>query len=150
MELELELELKITELELELNWKNGIDPNPGSRVGIMKNTMYTEKKCLIQLISLSQKGYFILYNENKIAFCFKKGRFIGPKNQSFLLKRECFSRPESVKRGYFSSLGTSVVYVLVGSGGGVGVGGWRLVGRGGRWVDWGGGVILYNLQCCSW
>ena len=29
MELELELELKITELELELNWKNGIDPNPG-------------------------------------------------------------------------------------------------------------------------
>ena len=26
---ELELELKITELELELNWKNGIDPNPG-------------------------------------------------------------------------------------------------------------------------
>ena len=27
---ELELELKIKELELELNWKNGIDPNPGA------------------------------------------------------------------------------------------------------------------------
>ena len=31
MELELELELKIMELELELNWKNGIDPNPGHK-----------------------------------------------------------------------------------------------------------------------
>ena len=31
VELELELELKIPELELELNWKNGIDPNPGNK-----------------------------------------------------------------------------------------------------------------------
>ena len=63
------------------------------------------------------KRYFILYNENKIAFCFKKGCFIGPKNQRFRLKKGCFSRLESAKGGYFSSLGTSVVYVLVGSGG---------------------------------
>ena len=34
VELELELELKITELELELNWKNGIDPNPATKIHI--------------------------------------------------------------------------------------------------------------------
>ena len=70
---------------------------------------------LIQLISLSQILYFIFYIENRIAFCFKKGCFIGPQNQRFRLKRGCFSRPKSTKMGYFSRLGTSVVNVLVGS-----------------------------------
>ena len=37
VELELELELKITELELELNWKNGIDPNPGTTYSALPN-----------------------------------------------------------------------------------------------------------------
>ena len=45
----------------------------------------------MQWISLSQKGYFILYNEDKITFCFKKGCFIGPQNQRFRLKKGCFS-----------------------------------------------------------
>ena len=71
---------------------------------------------LIQSISLSQNGYFIFYIENKIAFCFKKGCFIGPQNQRFRLKRGCFTRPKSAKRFFFSCLGTSVVNVLVGSG----------------------------------
>ena len=75
----------------------------------MKNTVYAEKKYLIQLISFSQKRYFILYNENKIVLCFKKGCFIGPQKRRFRLKKGCFSRPESEQRGYFSSLGTSVV-----------------------------------------
>ena len=71
----------------------------------------------MQLISLSQKGHFILYDENKIAFYFKKGCFIVPQNQRFRLKKGSFSCPESAKRGCFPNLGTSVVYVLVGSGG---------------------------------
>ena len=62
-----------------------------------------QKKCLIQLISLSQEGYFILYNENKIAFCFKKECFIGPQHRRFRLKKGCFSRPESAKRGIFQA-----------------------------------------------
>ena len=74
--------------------------------------------CFIQLISLSQIGYFILYDENEIAFCFKKGCFIGPQNQRFRLKKgRVFFRPESAKRGCFPRLGTSVVYVLVGRAG---------------------------------
>ena len=81
----------------------------------MKNTMYTGK-CLIQFISLSQKGCFVLYNENKIVFYFKKGCFIGPQNQPFRLKKGSFSQPESAKRGCFPNLGTSAA--LVGSGGG--------------------------------
>ena len=56
------------------------------------------------------KGYFILYNDNKIAFCYKKERFIGPQNQRFRLKKGCFSLPKSAKGGYSSSLGTSMVY----------------------------------------
>ena len=63
--------------------------------------MYTEKMLKTQLISLSQKGYFILYNGNITAFCFKKGCFIGPQNHRFRLKERCFSRPESTKRGVF-------------------------------------------------
>ena len=98
--------------------------------------MYTEKM-FDKLISLSQKEYFILYNENKIVFCFKKGRFIGPKNQRFRLKKGCFSRPESV---YFSSLGTSVVCVLVGSGGGAVGGVWGVVVCGGALY-----YIIYNV-----
>ena len=43
-----------------------------------------------------------------------------------------------MKGGYFSSLATSVVYVLVGSGGGVG--GWGLGGWGG-WVVGGWGAL---------
>ena len=85
-----------------------------SRLDILKNTKYTEKM-FVRLISLSQKGYFILYNEDKIAFCFKKGCFIALQKQRFRLKNGCFPRPESAKRVYFSSLGTSVVYILVGS-----------------------------------
>ena len=41
MKLELELELKIQELELELNWKNGIDPNPGDKASNVKNRTKT-------------------------------------------------------------------------------------------------------------
>ena len=70
----------------------------------MKNTMYTEK-CLIQLISLSQKGCFILYNENKIAFCFKKGRFIGPKNLAFSVEKGVFFSPRIREKGVFFKLG---------------------------------------------
>ena len=52
MELELELELKITELELELNWKNGIDPNPGLKVVEIEAT----PECIfIIVIFVSQK-----------------------------------------------------------------------------------------------
>ena len=43
-----------------------------------------------KLISLSQKEYFILYNEYKIAFHFNKGRFIAPLNQRFRLKKRHF------------------------------------------------------------
>ena len=59
------------------------------------------KKYYTQLISLSQKEYFILFNGNIIAFCFKKGCLIGPQNHRFRLKERCFSRPESAKRGVF-------------------------------------------------
>ena len=52
----------------------------------------------------------------KSGFALKSGVIIGPQNQRFRLKKGCFSRPESTKRGYFSSLGTSGVYVLVKSG----------------------------------
>ena len=38
----------------------------------------------------STKGVFILQNENKIAFCFKKGRFIGPQISDFSWKRGVF------------------------------------------------------------
>ena len=75
-----------------------------SMLDIMKNTMYIQKY-LIQLILLSQKGNFILYNESKIAFCFNKGRFIGPQNQRLGLKIIFFRlRGKRV----FSSLGTTM------------------------------------------
>ena len=100
----------------------------------------------MQLIPLSQKGYFIWNNENRIAFCFKKGRFIGPQNQRFRLKKGCFSRPEAAKRGYFSS--TTVVYVFVGGGGG---GYWRHMATR-IWVNIGSGNSLLpsRRQVISW
>ena len=78
---------------------------------------YVHGKMFATINFVSQKGFFILNNENKIAFYFKKGCFIGRQNQRFCLKKGYFSRPESAKRGCFSSLGTSVVNALVGSGG---------------------------------
>ena len=55
----------------------------------MKNTMYRVK--MLDRINLgnSQKCYFIVYDENKIAFCFKKGCFIGSQNQCLRLKKRC-------------------------------------------------------------
>ena len=79
--------------------------------------MYTQKSLIgLQLIWLSQKGYFFLYNENKITYFFKSRWFIWPQNQRFWLKNGCFCRPQFANRGRFPSLGTSMVYVLVGSG----------------------------------
>ena len=49
------------------------------------------------------KGYFILYNENKITFCFKKGCFIGPQNQRFRLKKGCFLAQNPRKGGIFQA-----------------------------------------------
>ena len=73
--------------------------------------------------------YLILSNENKIAFCFKKGCFIvllDLKISDLGWKRGIVFRPESAKRGCFPGLGTSVVYA--------GVAGW-----------WGG---VYTLKLC--
>ena len=58
---------------------------------------------LIQFNSLSQKGYFILYNENKIVFCFKEGYFIGPQNQRLRLKKGCFFAQDPRKGGIFQA-----------------------------------------------
>ena len=44
--------------------------------------MYVEKM-FDKLISLSQKGYFMLCNENKIAFCFKRGILLDLKISDF-------------------------------------------------------------------
>ena len=68
----------------------------------MKNTMYTVN-IFIQLISLSQKGYFIVYNENKIALCLKKGCFIRPQNRRFPLKRFFFFVQNPRKGGVFQA-----------------------------------------------
>ena len=44
------------------------------------------------------------------------GGVIGPQEQRFRLKKGCLFRPKSAKGGYFSNLGTSMVYALVGRG----------------------------------
>ena len=93
----------------------------------LKSYIRSNEKCdvhkknvlsLIQLFSLSQKEYFILYDEKNM-FCLKRVCFIGPKNQRFGLKR-CFFRPNCAISGCFSNLGMSMVwaYTLFGSGGG--------------------------------
>ena len=75
----------------------------------------THKKYLMQLISPSQKGYFVLYNENKIAFALKRGVLLGLKISDFGWKRGVFLA-QNPRKVFFLKLGTSVVYVLVGSG----------------------------------
>ena len=49
----------------------------------------------------------------KSRFVLKRGVLLGLKS-AISVEKGCFSPPESAKRGYFSNLGTSVVYVLVG------------------------------------
>ena len=92
----------------------------------IKNTTHIENVLSLMhlhLFSLLQKKvYFSLYYE-KNRVLLKTGCFIGPQNQWFQLKKMCFFRPKSAKRGCFSNLGTSVVYALVGTGGGGGGGG---------------------------
>ena len=93
-----------------------------------KNTAVIEKcLSLIYLFSLSKKD--ILSYITKQLILLKKcvcvcvcvcggggGRFIGPQEQWFRLKKGCLFRPKSAKGGYFSNLGTSMVYALVGRG----------------------------------
>ena len=80
---------------IHVNWDEYLDIR--SRLDVMKNTMYI-KKYLMQLISLSQKGYFILYNENKITLHFNKSCFIGPQNQRFRCQSLILFQPVSFSR----------------------------------------------------
>ena len=50
------------------------------------------------------KGYFILYNENKITFCFKKGFLLDLKISDFDWKRGVFSQ-RIREKGVFFKLG---------------------------------------------
>ena len=90
---------------------------------------------MFDTINLSfTKGYFILYDENKIAFCFKRGVLLDLKISEFGWKMGCFSRPrpESAKGGIFQAwvrLGTSVVYIHFGRDWGGGGGGGVLIQR---------------------
>ena len=70
---------------------------------VTKNTTYIEK-CLDYNSHFHKKGYFSLNYEN-IAFCLKKGCFIGPQNQRFQLKKGCFFCVKFTKRGVFIKLG---------------------------------------------
>ena len=65
--------------------------------------MYAEK-CLIQLISLSQKSYFILCNENKIAFLFWKGAFYSTSKSAISVERGVFFSPRIRENGVFFKL----------------------------------------------
>ena len=65
----------------------------------------------------------VAYITRKIALIYSFiNLFIGSQNQRFRLKRGCFFRPKSAKRGCFSNLVTSVVDALLWSGVGVGEG----------------------------
>ena len=68
----------------------------------MKNKMYIEKY-LKQLISFSQKGYFIFYNENITAFCFDKPFLLNHKTGDFGWKGGFLSRIR--ENGVFFKLG---------------------------------------------
>ena len=60
--------------------------------------------------------YFILYNDTiRILFLFfQMGCFVGPQNQQFRMKKGCvIFRPKSAKMGYFSNVGTGMVFALV-------------------------------------
>ena len=52
-------------------------------------------------------------------FAFKKGVFYWTSKSAISVEKGVFSRPESANMGCFLSLGTSIVYVLVGVGRGV-------------------------------
>ena len=103
-------------------------------------------------LAFTKRGTLSYTMKIKSRFAWKRVVLVHLKNQQFRLKKGCFSRPEFAKRGYFSSLGTSVVYVLVESVGvwGVGVG----VCGGGVWGSRGGGGggchgILASLSLLS-
>ena len=62
---------------------------------VMKNTVYMET---VLSLTLSQKGTFILYNENQISFCLKGGVLLDLKINYFSWKGGGFFRPISAKR----------------------------------------------------
>ena len=69
VELELELELKITELELELNWKNGIDPNPGYGIFSEVGTAILAGSVLQNLYYLSPSGAIVTSQWGHLVAC---------------------------------------------------------------------------------
>ena len=59
----------------------------------------------MQILSLSQKGYFILYNENKNAFCFEKGAFYWASKSAIAVEKGVFFVQNPRKGVLFRKLG---------------------------------------------
>ena len=93
------------------------DVNTTTYIGTSHDNVFNVLS-LIQLISFSPKGCFILYND-KNTFCFEKGVFYWASNSAISVEKGGFFSSKIRERGCFSVLGTSMIYTLWS---GVGVG----------------------------